>query len=259
VIDTCNLKCRYCYAEYGRYGDKMGRLEKERYMDLIIELSKYYHTIDKVQFFGGEPLLSLDKISMTCLLFKEMFDKGMVSRIPEYSMVSNGLFLPKDEVQKLIKTHNIHITVSCDGPKEITNYLRPKHKDLNKKSNTYDEIKKGIKTSQNNGVPLSVEATYTKYHQEAKVTPLRVIDAILEDFGIGAVHQSPAAYSPWGDYRPEIRKASNEFYEASLESTKRIINDKKGILESTLNVIQKLSSRKPSKGILPSLHVSTFN
>ncbi|WP_276496719.1 radical SAM protein [Pontibacter litorisediminis] len=250
VIDTCNLKCKYCYAEYGKYGNSMGRLERESYMDMILELSKYYYSIDRIQFFGGEPLLALDKIKLTCQLFVEMYTSGMIMKLPEFSVVTNGTLLMKPEVQDIIREFKIHITVSCDGPKEITDYLRPKH-NKSSKSTTYQELKNGIAVTKANGFSVSIEATYTIVHQGQGITPLDVINSIYSEFNIYTVHLAPASFSLWGDYRPNVELASKDFFEASLISSGRVIRNEGGVLESTLDIIQKISTKKGSSGYCP--------
>ena len=58
---TCNLRCKYCYAgegEYGNVSDKPKILSADMYMKAVkMVLREYSEGIKSISFFGGEPLI----------------------------------------------------------------------------------------------------------------------------------------------------------------------------------------------------------
>lgn len=68
VSQDCNLACKYCYAQQGTYGEEC---EKVMSLDTLknavkYTLRKYPKGINKIQFFGGEPLINIDLIEEGC-------------------------------------------------------------------------------------------------------------------------------------------------------------------------------------------------
>jgi MoaA/NifB/PqqE/SkfB family radical SAM enzyme len=99
--NACNKKCKYCYENNtGEY------ILTESNIDSIIERIKKIPKLDRdIEFFGGEPTLSLNVI------------KYATERYPEfiYRIISNGYFLnlPEYEYSFLSKLHSI--TISIEG------------------------------------------------------------------------------------------------------------------------------------------------
>ena len=61
--NTCNLSCRYCYANGGNYKQVQNRINPEQadlYLDKLFP--KIFDDVDIVMFFGGEPLISFPTI-----------------------------------------------------------------------------------------------------------------------------------------------------------------------------------------------------
>ena len=134
VSSICNLNCIYCYANGGNYGYKEEIMRYE-VADKIIEfIKKNIDSVSEIDFFGGEPIIGYKIIIYICDKLKEENLKL------NYTMVSNLTMLPEEFIS-YIKRYNISITVSLDGPKEITDYLRlPK----SGSDSTYEKVKNNI-------------------------------------------------------------------------------------------------------------------
>lgn len=119
----CNLACRYCYEGKERGKHYMSRDTA----NLLVEYSDV-NFLQRgkdicIDFYGGEPLLSLD-------LIKEISRQLGVSakkagREYTFSLVTNGTLLTKDVVAKL-RDHGLkRVRVTLDGPRDNHNYYRP--------------------------------------------------------------------------------------------------------------------------------------
>ena len=247
VTQACNLKCEYCYAEYGLYGQRTPPSEIDAFLETLKSVVSHYHTIDRIQFFGGEPLLAPDKIKAGCRFFRKAAEAGFISKVPAFSAVTNGVFLTKKEVLSLLKEEDFHVTISCDGPPCVTDALRPGSKG----QSTHALLSAGLDAARDAGISIAIEATYTKTHQELGVSVIDVLDHMADEFGIPSVHISPAAYSPWGDYRPMRPEVSSTFFDAARLSVKRVIQQSPGVLEATMGVLDHLNRRERVKGYCP--------
>lgn len=108
VIEKCNLKCSYCYAGDGSYGNEsIMNLSLAKKAILMFRKSK---TPFRVIFFGGEPLLNFPLIKEIVSWCEK--DIG----IYRYSITTNGVLLTKDIID-FFKKHNFSLKISYDGKK----------------------------------------------------------------------------------------------------------------------------------------------
>ncbi|MEQ3281324.1 radical SAM protein [Finegoldia magna] len=148
VSNTCNMNCKYCYADGGNYGRK-NDLMGENVANKVIEFVKN-NDIKNICFFGGEPLLAFDTIKFICNNLKDKVN---------YLIQTNGTIL-NDEIIKLLKKYNFDVTVSIDGNKKINDENRI----FKDGKGTYDVISKNIDKMLDNDINISVlEGTITKH------------------------------------------------------------------------------------------------
>jgi uncharacterized protein len=122
ISHRCNLRCRYCYADGGRYGGTGMLMKPETAVDLVdylMEESKDDRVL--ITFFGGEPLLNLPAI-------RSVVDRGRsrekeFDRRVDFALTTNGTLLDED-VARYLAQHDIRLTVSIDGPMEVHNRNR---------------------------------------------------------------------------------------------------------------------------------------
>lgn len=130
LTERCNSKCKYCYEK--SMNEFENGLEKRWHFDLdapvdskvsVEKLKKFLKKDDTLIFYGGEPLIKLEKI-------KEIIDNIDC----KFYLQTNGKLLhllPKEYLQKISK-----ILVSIDGTKERTN--------KNKGLGTYEKVVENI-------------------------------------------------------------------------------------------------------------------
>ena len=67
VAHDCNLRCKYCFASTGDFGQGRKIMPPEiakKAIDFVIARSGVRHNIE-VDFFGGEPLMAWDTVTQT--------------------------------------------------------------------------------------------------------------------------------------------------------------------------------------------------
>ena len=176
VSTLCNLNCVYCYANSGTYNCTEEIMSFSVVDSLIEYLEKEKIEIGMVQFFGGEPLIGYKTISYVCHKFEE-------HHIPVkyYSMVSNFTVLPEEFIEDIVK-YDIGITVSIDGPPEITNKQRiGKEKDID----VYNSVRKNIQRLREKGKDIkAIECTCTDLYLKQGYTKDLLRKFLKEEFHV---------------------------------------------------------------------------
>ena len=124
IAHDCNLACRYCFAEEGEYHGRRAMMSLEtgkKALDFLIRESGARKNLE-VDFFGGEPLMNWEVV-------KELVRYGR-SREEEtgkqfrFTLTTNGVLL-NDEVMEFANREMGNVVLSCDGRKEIHDFMRP--------------------------------------------------------------------------------------------------------------------------------------
>jgi len=156
VSNDCNLRCKYCYATGGNYGVERGFMTKETADNFISFCKRNFRTIDKIVFFGGEPLLNFKIIDYIC----SRFEKEKFETEPEFGIITNGTII-SDKILSVIKRHIKFITVSIDGPANIND----KNRVFENGTGSFSRIINFIsKIREFTDINLQYEATFTKEH-----------------------------------------------------------------------------------------------
>jgi uncharacterized protein len=121
MTEQCNMRCNYCvysgkYADYRTHSTASIEL-KTAYA--CVDLIKYT-TNDKVfiSFYGGEPLIEIEKIKKIVIYAEKEINKDIV-----FSISTNGKLLNSQNLNYL-KDKGFFIHISFDGPKSIQDKYR---------------------------------------------------------------------------------------------------------------------------------------
>ncbi len=108
MAQGCNLRCTYCFAGEGDYGNKaMMSIETAKAsVEMFSKGRKWFHII----FFGGEPMLNFSVMKQLVEWCEEPHQTCKFS----YSMTTNATLLT-DERMAWLKSKRFGITVSYDG------------------------------------------------------------------------------------------------------------------------------------------------
>lgn len=125
VNQICNLKCVYCAAGGdGTYGEPTNQIAVEKTLPQIKFLLDQLKEGQKfsITFVGGEPLLHPDAVFAIYQYAQSESKKRGI--IPGMTVVTNGTLLTGRTLD-LVRSMQLHLTVSIDGPKEINDLVRP--------------------------------------------------------------------------------------------------------------------------------------
>ena len=192
IAHDCNLRCQYCFAGQGGYGQwrmLMSFDVARRAVDFLIAHSGPREHCE-LDFFGGEPLMNWHVVQQT-IDYVHKQEKKHGKKI-KMSLTTNGLLLDKEKVKYLTDNH-ISLILSLDGRKEMHDRMRPGvHGE-----GTYDEIVKNLQycVANRKGEEYYVRGTFTRYNMDITTD---VIDMI--DKGFPAVSMEPVVGEDTADY-----------------------------------------------------------
>lgn len=124
VAEACNLRCGYCYADFGHYRrnpDMMDAATAKRYVDLLLAESGGARGL-VYTFFGGEPLLNFPVIQET-IAYARGREAGGAGHI-QFGLTTNGTLLTPQMIDFCVG-EDVEVTVSIDGTRSVNDALRP--------------------------------------------------------------------------------------------------------------------------------------
>lgn len=133
----CNQKCQYCQVSCAEENASQYDMKPQTARKIIDFIFQTPSKSVKIEFQGGESLLNWETIQESVLYAKELNKK--YSKNLEFVICTN-LTSKINNKMDFIKEHNIAISSSLDGTKEIHDYHRI-HKDG---SGTYDVFMKNL-------------------------------------------------------------------------------------------------------------------
>lgn len=123
VAHDCNLRCQYCFAATGDFGQgrKIMPVEVARKaIDFVISRSGKRHNIE-IDFFGGEPLMAWDTVVDTVQYARSLEEK--YQKHFRFTITTNGLLL-NEEKRKFINENMDNVVLSLDGRPEVNDRFR---------------------------------------------------------------------------------------------------------------------------------------
>lgn len=250
VEQNCNMSCKYCYANEGRYDSKHGLSMK--YEDLLcafkLLLKEFPEGIEAIQFFGGEPLLNFELIEAAVELISNLC-KEECGVIPKFGLITNGTIITEKMVE-FFNVHNFGLTVSLDGPPEINDLQRV----LKNGDGSYHLISKNIDLlNKNRKFNLYVEITITKKHLALYCTKEAVKEFIdyfakkgFNAFTLGFAVDFPEDYGLTIDDMKKFREFVKHIIDYSIDS---MFTQKPFVFYAAYFLISKLIKKK--KAVYP--------
>ena len=141
----CNFACDYCFqgdhGDYNKFADKMTLETAQKVADWIErELDRVHPETFQLTFFGGEPLLNLP---VMYYLAGELWARTEVRGVPmSISVITNGLLLTPDVVDRLKPYGLKGIKITLDGDRDTHNRMRP----LRGGQGTFDRLIENIRS-----------------------------------------------------------------------------------------------------------------
>ena len=119
----CNLACGYCFEGSRKGKFYMSRETANRFIEFVKKILSPDKEEIRINFYGGEPLLSMDLILFVSNAIKSFaFEKGM-----KYTgrLVTNGTLLTPQAAAKLQKSGIKAASITLDGPESVHDASRP--------------------------------------------------------------------------------------------------------------------------------------
>lgn len=141
VTQDCNLRCSYCaYTE----NDGSQRTHSNKSMDekMALESLEFFrqHSIDskeiKISFYGGEPFINYKLIKLIINKSEEIFKNKKL----DFNVTTNGTIFNR-YILNFLDNHNVKLTISLDGGKEIHDSNRIYKNSLN---SSFNKIRENI-------------------------------------------------------------------------------------------------------------------
>ncbi|HIG0358546.1 TPA: thioether cross-link-forming SCIFF peptide maturase [Clostridium sporogenes] len=160
VIHSCNMRCKYCFADEGEYNGHAGIMSAEtakKAIDYVIKRSGPRKNIE-IDLFGGEPTLIMN-INKEIIKYARENEKKWDKNI-RFTMTTNATLLTPKMMDYMDKEME-NIILSLDGRKEVHDKVRIKAD----KSGSYDDIVPKIKEMikrRTKGKTYYVRGTFTR-------------------------------------------------------------------------------------------------
>lgn len=190
VAHDCNLRCGYCYADYGRYGDDFGMMTEDvalahvdRFFDQLGERNGVY-----VTFFGGEPLMNMPVVYAAHARAKAR--AAAAGKQIAFGITTNATLLTP-EIVAFFHQERFTVTVSIDGPPDVNDRLRP----IEGGGGSYEKIMERVRGT---GVDCVARVTLTKRATDIARIVRHLVAAGFKEVGVSPV----AAGDPRFDLGP---------------------------------------------------------
>lgn len=123
IAHDCNLRCKYCFASTGDFGEGRKLMPFEtgkKAIDFLLENSGDRQNLE-LDFFGGEPLMNWDVVKQVVLYARER-EKEYKKRF-RFTITTNGVLLDDEKID-FINKEMYNAVLSIDGRKEINDNIR---------------------------------------------------------------------------------------------------------------------------------------
>lgn len=189
VSHDCNLRCKYCFASTGDFGEGRKLMDFEtakRAIDFLIEKS-YGRKFLEVDFFGGEPSMNFDVVMKTVEYARSR--EKECDKVFRFTTTTNGMHLTDDMID-FINREMYNVVLSIDGRKEVNDRVRVRVDG----TGCYDLITKNFKRlvdKRGNDKDWYVRGTYTKYNLDFSEDVMHLYNLGFEQISVEPVMADP--------------------------------------------------------------------
>jgi len=177
VTLRCNHACRYCHASSEPYENTAWDMDWETARRVVEMIFMSPSPEIKIEFQGGEPLLNWDIVKGIVEYAKAL--NGKAKKRLEIVVCTNLTLITQDMLEYM-KLHDILVSTSLDGPKDI----HDKNRLLRKGDSSYDLFTKKLKLTQEFLGHDRVSALMTTSQQSLN----RMGDVVDESWGMSLMN-----------------------------------------------------------------------
>ena len=184
----CNLRCKYCFASTGDFGEGRRLLDFEtgkKAIDFLIEKSKGRHNLE-LDFFGGEPLMNFEVVKQIVEYARSLEKEH--DKLFRFTITTNGMLLDDAKID-YINREMSNVVLSIDGRREVNDRMRPC---VNGKG-SYDIILDKYKNfvSKRGHDQYYARGTFTKYNLDFAEDVLHLYNEGFDQLSIEPVVSDP--------------------------------------------------------------------
>ena len=225
VTNQCTLSCAYCY-EYsedkivdttnGAQPKFMSEETARQSIDLLFRESAD-NAVVHVSFFGSETLMNFPMLSRVVPYAREQATAH--GKRVEFNLTTNATLLTSEMIG-FLADHDISVTVSIDGPREMQDRFRVFHDGRG----TYDVLLPRVREllRRHRSRPIGARVTLTSQVSDI----LAIYHHLTEEIGFQEVGFAPVTTSPGRDYAlgeagfdqmvAEFKALADEFLETAV-------------------------------------------
>lgn len=219
VAHDCNLRCKYCFASTGDFGQGRKIMPPEiakKAIDFVIARSGVRHNIE-VDFFGGEPLMAWDTVTQTVDYARSLEEK--YNKKFRFTITTNGLLLDEDKC-KYINENMDNCVLSLDGRREVNDEFRKTVAG----TGSYDTIVpkfKALVDERDPNLDYYARGTFTSHNLDFAEDVLSIADAGFDRLSVEPVTADPGCgYDLTEDDLPKIEAEYDRLTDIMLERKK---------------------------------------
>ena len=174
IAHDCNLRCKYCFASTGDFGEGRKLMSYEtgkKAVDFLLQNSGDRVNLE-MDFFGGEPLMNFETVKKIVEYARSQ--EPVYHKKFRFTITTNGMLLTDDKID-FINREMSNVVLSIDGRKEVNDRMRPR---VDGKG-SYDKIIPMYKklVDQRGEKEYYVRGTYTKYNLDFSDDVFALLDA----------------------------------------------------------------------------------
>ncbi|MEM2144665.1 MAG: radical SAM protein [Candidatus Jordarchaeaceae archaeon] len=194
LTNTCNLKCKYCYANSNRY-NALKDISLENWINILTECHK--RGLRAVEVTGGEPLLYRDFLKLL----------EFISKLFIFEINTNGLLINEDTAKFISNLRPKTVQVSLDSSiPEIHEFFRGK--------GTWKKVLKSIEMLRSFSIPVRISMTVSNLNKD----DIEAMKNLSDSFGCELIVQSMKPAGRAKDLNRELfvddpEDKSSSFYE----------------------------------------------
>lgn len=219
VAHDCNLRCKYCFASTGDFGQGRKIMPPEiakKAIDFVIARSGVRHNIE-VDFFGGEPLMAWDTVTQTVDYARSLEEK--YNKKFRFTITTNGLLLDEGK-RKYINENMDNCVLSLDGRREVNDEFRKTVAG----TGSYDTIVpkfKALVDERDPNLDYYARGTFTSHNLDFAEDVLSIADAGFDRLSVEPVTADPGCgYDLTEDDLPKIEAEYDRLTDIMLERKK---------------------------------------
>jgi uncharacterized protein len=238
VTNQCNLSCTYCYeysedkivdTDNGRQPKFMSEQTARESVDFMLRESG---TVAHLTFFGGETLLNFPVLKATIAYARERAAEQ--GKAVDFSLTTNATLLRPDVIEFLVE-HDVGVTISIDGPREVQNKFRVFHNG----SGSYDIVAPKIREllQRHTRRPVGARVTLTS----PSLDVIGIFRHLTGEVGFREVGFAPVTTSAKREYAigeegfdrllDQFRALAHEFRDSAVEDRHHGFSNVKETLE----------------------------